>query len=69
MRPAFITLAPASRGGSLESRLCGNERRITSADYAFAETGSMVMISGPKQARLISLLPPVHIAIFKAPGF
>lgn len=39
---------------------------VTSADYAFAETGSMVMISGPNQARLISLLPPVHIAIFKA---
>lgn len=39
---------------------------ITSADYALAETGTMVMISGADQPRLLSLLPPVHIAIFKA---
>jgi L-lactate dehydrogenase complex protein LldG len=39
---------------------------VTSADYAFAETGTMVMISGPDQPRLISLLPPVHIAIFRS---
>lgn len=37
---------------------------ITSADYALAETGTLVMLSGPKEARLISLLPLVHIAVF-----
>ncbi|HYL74191.1 MAG TPA: lactate utilization protein [Bryobacteraceae bacterium] len=37
---------------------------ITSADYALAETGTFVMISSPKEARLVSLLPPVHIAVF-----
>lgn len=36
---------------------------ITSADYALAETGSFVMLSSPHEARLISLLPPVHVAI------
>ncbi len=39
---------------------------ITSANYALAETGTMVMISSPKEARLISLLPPVHVAVFPA---
>jgi len=36
---------------------------ITSADYALAETGSLVMLSSAAEARLISLLPPVHVAI------
>lgn len=33
---------------------------ITTADYALANTGSLVMMSEP---RLVSLLPPVHIAV------
>jgi L-lactate dehydrogenase complex protein LldG len=37
---------------------------ITSADYALAETGTFVLLSSPQEARLISLLPPVHIAVF-----
>ena len=36
---------------------------ITSADYALADTGTLVMLSTPGEARLISLLPPAHIAI------
>jgi len=36
---------------------------ITSADYALADTGSLVMISSPREARMISLLPPAHIAV------
>jgi L-lactate dehydrogenase complex protein LldG len=39
---------------------------ITSADYALADTGSLVMIASPDDARLISLLPPVHIAVVPA---
>jgi L-lactate dehydrogenase complex protein LldG len=37
---------------------------ITSVDYALAATGSFVMISSHNEARLVSLLPPAHIAIF-----
>ncbi|HTW67530.1 MAG TPA: lactate utilization protein [Bryobacteraceae bacterium] len=37
---------------------------ITSVDYALAATGSFVMISSASEARLVSLLPPVHVAIF-----
>lgn len=36
---------------------------ITSADYALSDTGSLVMISSTEEARLVSLLPPLHIAL------
>lgn len=36
---------------------------ITGADYALADTGTLVMLSSAGEARMISLLPPVHIAI------
>jgi len=37
---------------------------ITSADYALGETGTLVMLASPQEARLISLLPPMHVAVF-----
>jgi L-lactate dehydrogenase complex protein LldG len=36
---------------------------ITSADYALADTGSLVMFSSAGEARMISLAPPQHIAL------
>ena len=36
---------------------------ITSADYALCDTGTLVMLAGPAEARLVSLLPPAHIAV------
>lgn len=36
---------------------------ITSADYALADTGTLVLFSSQEEARLISLLPPVHVAV------
>lgn len=36
---------------------------ITSADYALADTGTLVMLSSAEEARMISLLPPAHIAL------
>ena len=36
---------------------------ITSADYALADTGTLVMLASPQEARLISLLPPAHLAV------
>ncbi len=37
---------------------------ITSADYALADTGSLVIFS--KESRLLSLLPPCHIAVIES---
>jgi L-lactate dehydrogenase complex protein LldG len=63
-----ITALPNVRSGFYESASlreasasagCG----ITSADYALADTGTLVMLASPQEARLISLLPPVHIAV------
>jgi L-lactate dehydrogenase complex protein LldG len=39
---------------------------ISSADYALSDTGSLVMISSRDEARLVSLLPPAHIAVVPA---
>ncbi len=36
---------------------------ITSAQFGLADTGSLVMLSSHEEARLISLLPPVHLAV------
>jgi L-lactate dehydrogenase complex protein LldG len=39
---------------------------ITGCDAAIAETGSLVMLSGPGRSRAVSLLPPFHIAIVRS---
>jgi L-lactate dehydrogenase complex protein LldG len=36
---------------------------LTGADAGLADTGALVLVSGPGRARLASLLPPVHVAI------
>lgn len=36
---------------------------ITTADYAIADTGTVVIVSGGEQHRLISLLPPTHVCL------
>jgi L-lactate utilization protein LutC len=41
--------------------LLGADIGITAADYAIADTGTLVLISGSERHRLISLLPPIHI--------
>jgi L-lactate utilization protein LutC len=38
---------------------------VTSAEYALADTGSLVYLSESGEARLLSLLPPRHIAIIE----
>jgi L-lactate utilization protein LutC len=39
---------------------------ITTVDYALADTGTLVLISGEGRARSASLLPPVHVAVVEA---
>ena len=36
---------------------------ITSAHFALANTGTLVMMASAEEARLVSLLPPKHIAV------
>jgi L-lactate utilization protein LutC len=63
-----ITSLPGVRTGRFEEAqlrsLCaGADLGITGADYALADTGTLVMLSSAEEARMISLLPPVHLAI------
>lgn len=39
---------------------------ITGADYALAETGSLIILPRKGLSRLVSLVPPVHIALVRA---
>ncbi|MBZ5591926.1 MAG: lactate utilization protein [Acidobacteriia bacterium] len=68
LRQCGITALPGVESGVMDpvalralcaSAACG----ITGADYALADTGTLVMLASPQEARLISLLPPVHIAL------
>ncbi len=63
-----ITSLPGVRSGITDRaelrELCASlDVGITSADYALADTGTLVMLSSPREARMISLLPPAHIAV------
>lgn len=63
-----ISALPGVRSGITDRKelreLCASaEVGITSADYALADTGTLVMLASPQEARLVSLLPPAHIAV------
>ncbi|HUI53372.1 MAG TPA: lactate utilization protein [Bryobacteraceae bacterium] len=63
-----ITNLPGVRSGiidrdQLREACASADVGITSADYALADTGTLVMLASPHEARLISLLPPAHIAV------
>ena len=47
----------------LRRRCAETDFGITSADYALADTGTLVLFSSREEARMISLLPPVHVAV------
>jgi len=63
-----ITSLPGVRSGITDREelreLCAvADVGITSADYALGDTGTLVMLASPREARMISLLPPAHIAV------
>jgi L-lactate dehydrogenase complex protein LldG len=39
---------------------------VTGADFALADTGTLVLLSAPGKSRSASLLPPVHVALLPA---
>jgi L-lactate utilization protein LutC len=56
------TFIRASEPFSREA-IATTEAGITSADYALADTGSLVIFSESNESRLLTLLPPCHIAV------
>jgi L-lactate dehydrogenase complex protein LldG len=55
--------AGATRGRDARERQAVAEVGLTGCDAAIAETGSLVLLSGPGKARMVSLLPPLHVAV------
>lgn len=45
------------------ARCAGAVAGVTTAMLAVAETGSIALNAGPRNGRLVSLLPPLHVAI------
>src|SRR4029077_3067369 len=63
-----ITRLPNVRSGithldELRGLCASADFGITSAAYALADTGTLVMLASPREARLVNLLPPAHIAV------
>ena len=55
-----------SRAGRRE-QIIQSGMGLTGADYAVAETGSVVIIPRRGLSRLVSLVPPIHIALVRPP--
>ena len=54
-------IADASR-----DELFSSDIGVTSAQWAIAETGTLVLESGAERHRLVSLVPPVHVCLLRA---
>jgi len=52
--------------GQMVARLANCGVGLTAADFAIAETGTIVLSSDEPNALLVSLLPPVHIAVVRS---
>ncbi|HML24909.1 MAG TPA: lactate utilization protein [Aggregatilinea sp.] len=52
--------------GDLRAFCASADVGVSSADAALAETGSIIVTSGPGRSRLATLLPPVHVALVPA---
>jgi L-lactate dehydrogenase complex protein LldG len=49
--------------GDLRAFCAAADAGLSSADAALAETGSVIISSGPTQSRMATLLPPIHIVL------
>ena len=68
LRECDITSLPGVEAGitgriELRSRCATAACGITGADYALADTGTLVLLSSQRESRMISLLPPAYIAL------
>jgi L-lactate dehydrogenase complex protein LldG len=64
---AFSTFVPnGTDHEEMVARLANCGVGLTAADYAIVETGTIVLSSDEPNALLVSLLPPVHIALVRS---
>ena len=62
----FMPDAVSANHEQIAARLANCGVGLTAADYAIAETGTIVLSSDEPNALLVSLLPPVHIALVRS---
>jgi L-lactate dehydrogenase complex protein LldG len=63
----FSTFVPGETvHEKLIARLANCGVGVTAVDYAIAETGTIVLSSDEPNALLVSLLPPVHVALLRS---
>ena len=60
-----LAQASGSSRETLRQQAVRADLGITGADYAIAETGSVVLLPRHGLSRLVSLLPPIHVAIVR----
>ncbi len=70
LRSRGIEVTPIVRSGSAAREQLREEMRhadvgLTGTDYALAETGSLVILPRRGLSRLVSLVPPVHVALVR----
>lgn len=64
--PAFTWHVTGVSSSSLRAFCSAADAGVSSAIAALAETGTVVVDSGPGRSRLVTLLPPVHIVLLPA---
>lgn len=63
--PVFFADLQKSDPEDLRQRIIASYIGITSADFCMADTAALVMRTRPGQARTVSLLPSIHVAVIK----
>ena len=63
--PVFFTDLQKTREENLRHRISASYIGITSADFCMADTATLVMRTRPDQARTVSLLPSIHVAVIE----
>jgi L-lactate dehydrogenase complex protein LldF len=63
-REPWGTVADDGERARLRARTAAADLGLTGVDLALAETGTLVLRSGPGRPRSTSLLPPYHVAVF-----
>ena len=63
--PVFFTDLQKTDEENLRQRIIASYIGITSADFCIADTATLVMRARPDQARTVSLLPSIHIAVIE----
>jgi len=63
--PVFFTDLQKTDAENLRRRIIDSYIGITSADFCLADTATLVMRTRPGQARAVSLVPSIHVAVIE----